>query len=476
MASSRQADLSLFQQRNNESCFIRPLGPQHRCSGGASTETVLHSPQTPKGNTSPASQHTLSRSTTNESVGPRTVVTIPTGIPQVLGFSSGNASTTSFPTSSTQEAGWRLPDSVRNVLQYQAKQYAPTTPRERSFVKQALTQSRVFDPEDGPIYSHCSECDSNGGPTDCQHPEDPRRYSVNLNPIPQDDLAFQHTRHPHSVPPTPKSRTPSSKLISRPAPSKASVTTKADIKLSLSPPSDNRKAFQALNDCSRIKRDTNIQIAHPHEMLAARHLSNFLDQNVQEGVATSYIVFTTHGTLLAYSSPLPVTVARNISALTGLTWRANDQAVLRGADIGPIPGGASLLKTLEITKADKGRHNNNLDNMICKFKSFLMAVQWIQNGFLLAAMIESEHPSAAAAAEKGKGRFEVGADGEGDEGDEAWEDEGVAEEGTSENEDDGGTTTKLSKKEKLFAKSQGLADAIREQWKTNGFKMPAGFR
>ncbi|KAL8946558.1 MAG: hypothetical protein Q9222_007065 [Ikaeria aurantiellina] len=465
MASLKQAHLPDFQHSDTESCFIRPLGPQHRYSGGASTETVLHLPRTRDENTPPASQLILSRTSTNESAGPRTVVTVPTGIPQVLGFHSGNASPTSFPTSVTQKPRWPLPDSVQNVLEYQAKQYAPSTPRERSFVKQTLTQNRVFDPEDGPIYSHCSECDPNGGPTDCQHPEDPKGYSNSLNPIPQDDLAFQHTRQPYVIPLLPKPRTPSSKLISRPSPSKAAITTEADIKLSLSPPSDHQKAFQALNHCSQIKRGEGKQVVHPHKMLAARYLSNFLDQNVQEGVATSYIVFTTHGTLLAYSSPLPVTTARNISGLTGLTWRANDQALLRGADIGPIPGGASLLKTLEITKAEQG---NNLDNMICEFKGFLMAVQWIQSGFLVVAMIGIDHQ-----AEKGKGRFEVGAASE-HEVDDAWEDEEAVIE-TNENEGDHGPT-KLSKKSKLFAKSQGLADAIREQWKTNEFKMPPGFR
>ncbi|KAI4233206.1 MAG: hypothetical protein L6R40_007129 [Gallowayella cf. fulva] len=208
-------------------------------------------------------------------------------------------------------------------------------------------------------------------------------------------------------------------------------------------------------------------------MLAARHLSNFLTQNVEAGVATSYIIFTTHGTLLGYSSALDVPVARNIAAITGLTWRANDSALLRGADIGPIPGGASLLKTLEITQAEKGP---GLFNMICEYKKFLMAVQWIKTGLLVAAMTEIDEPAAV----KGKGNFAVGAGSQQD-GDGAWEEEEEEEEeekegaveSTSEDEEDGADAP--TRQWKLFQKSQGLASALREQWRVDDFKLPSEF-
>ncbi len=177
-------------------------------------------------------------------------------------------------------------------------------------------------------------------------------------------------------------------------------------------------------------------------------------------------IFTTHGTLLGYSTPLAVTTARNIAAITGLTWRANDSALLRGTDIGPITGGASLLKTLEITQAEKGP---GLFNMICEYKRYLMSVQWIKPGFLLAAMTELNPQSVNV---KGKGKFSIGAGSE-PEGDEDWEDDGAVE-GTSEDEEHRGKVP--SKKSKLFQKSQALASALREQWKVDNFKMPPGFR
>ncbi|KAI4273449.1 MAG: hypothetical protein L6R38_006341 [Xanthoria sp. 2 TBL-2021] len=202
-------------------------------------------------------------------------------------------------------------------------------------------------------------------------------------------------------------------------------------------------------------------------MLAARHLSNFLTENVEPGVATSYIIFTTHGTLLGYSSPLPVTAARNIAATTGLTWRANDSALLRGADIGPLTGGANLQKILEITQAEKGP---GLFNMICAYKKYLMSVQWIKPGLLLAAMTELDEQAAAG---KGKGKFSIGAGDSEQEGGEEWEDEGAVEE-TSEDDDD--RAREPSKKSRLFQKSQAVASALREQWKVDDFKLPPGFR
>ncbi|KAL8814859.1 MAG: hypothetical protein Q9223_005951 [Gallowayella weberi] len=199
-------------------------------------------------------------------------------------------------------------------------------------------------------------------------------------------------------------------------------------------------------------------------MLAARHLSNFLTQNVEAGVASNYIIFTTHGTLLGYSSTINVTTARSIAAITGLTWRANDSALLRGADIGPIPGGASLLKTLEITQAEKGP---GLFNMICEYKKFLMAIQWVTKGILVAAMIELDEPPAV----KGKGLFAVGA-GSQQESDEAWDDERAVESTSEDGEDQAKSPSTQSK---LFQKSQGLASALREQWKVDGFKLPPNF-
>ncbi|KAL8716868.1 MAG: hypothetical protein Q9181_008385 [Wetmoreana brouardii] len=108
--------------------------------------------------------------------------------------------------------------------------------------------------------------------------------------------------------------------------------------------------------------------------------------------------------------------------------------------------------------------------MICEFKELLMAVQWVLPGFLVAAMIEND---VAAEAAKGKGGFELGAGGTGNDDDETLEDEEAVEE-TSEDEED--RAKQPTKQGKLFAKSQGLADALRKQWKLDEFKMPPGFR
>ncbi|KAL8675113.1 MAG: hypothetical protein Q9168_000484 [Polycauliona sp. 1 TL-2023] len=206
-------------------------------------------------------------------------------------------------------------------------------------------------------------------------------------------------------------------------------------------------------------------------MLAARHLSNFLTENVEPEVATSYIVFTTNGALLGYSSPLPVVTARNIAAITGATWRITDSALEHGTDIKPVTGSASLLKVLETTEAEKGR---GLFNFICEYKQYLMSVQWIKPELLMATMIEHNNEQVTAAG-KGKHGFSLGAAGSEHEDDEdGVEDEGAVEE-TSEDEEDDQAKAR-SKKSKLFQKSQGMASALREQWNLTNFKIPPGFR
>lgn len=149
----------------SEGSSSRPFGPHHRLSASSSAETVLHHPQTQKENARPTSSSTIYRTNTDESFLPRTVIGGPSGIPQVLGFTSRNTSATDFDASITQEANWPLPDSLAQVLSYQAKHYAPPKPKESSFAQQAQVQNRVFDPDHGPIYSHCTECDPSGGPT-----------------------------------------------------------------------------------------------------------------------------------------------------------------------------------------------------------------------------------------------------------------------------------------------------------------------
>lgn len=155
---------------------------------------------------------------------------------------------------------------------------------------------------------------------------------------------------------------------------------------------------------------------------------------------------------------------------------------MRGGEIPTLTGGASFLKTVAVTNADNGP---GLFNMICEYKDLIMAVQLIKDTFLAAAMIEADAPEPVPsdAVTQEEVRFVTGAAAIGDHDDEAWEDEGAVEE-TSEDEEDKAkaqaktqkeTSKEPTKQEKLFLKSQGLASAVREQWKVDGFKMPPGF-
>ncbi|KAL9000737.1 MAG: hypothetical protein Q9169_000773 [Polycauliona sp. 2 TL-2023] len=385
------------------------------------------------------------------------VIEVTSPLVQVLGIPPIDARRYHFDARETQKPRWRTPDNIQETLEYQERRYEPTLPKERSFENQR-PRDQSFDPNKGPVYSGCTQCDPAGGPTDCQHPEDPRKYTTELNPIPKGDPAFSRCRPAKALLFTPNKTNPGSKLISNPSPSKPL----------LSPETVSR------DDCSStltgIGCAKGLKVLQSGEMLAARHLSNFLTENVEPEVATSYIIFTTHGALLGYSSPLPVTTARNIAAITGTTWRITDAALVHGTDVKPAAGSASLLKVLETTQAEKA---SGLFNIICEYKQYLMSVQWIQPSMLLATMIEVDDQLPTAVANKGK--FSLGAGDSEQGGDEEWiEDEGAVEETSEDEEDD--RAKFLSKKLKLFHKSQGMASALREQWKTDGFKPPSGFR
>ncbi|KAL8834602.1 MAG: hypothetical protein Q9170_003678 [Blastenia crenularia] len=474
------------------------LSPYHQPSAASSTETVIHHPQ--KVDFPPGSHSALYRINSDDSYPPRTLSGGASGIPQFLGFPARDTSATDFKPSITQQADWKLPNSLEHVLEYQAEKYAPPEPRQASFAEQSKIQTRIFDPDCGSIYNHCTACDENGGPTDCQHPKDPKTYSLDLNPIREDDPAFSLGKHPDLSQVTPKKRSPGKKFISKPSivPSEATLTLEGGLRLTLSPPRDVSNAAEYLKDFFQSNIGNNKKLRHPHEMLSARHLSNFLTENVEEGVATSYIVFSLHGTLLGYSSPLPVKTARNIAALAGIAWRTNKQALLRDQKIPPLTGGASILKTVDVTKAEKGP---GLSNMICKYKELLMAIQWIKDDFLAAALIEADEPGnarddAASSKTRKVERAEAGSSATKHD-EEVWEDEEAIEE-TSEDEEDRvqaqsqnqvkgqakkptkeptrESNQEPSKEVKLFEKSQGLANAINGQWSVHGFKMPPGFR
>ena len=240
-------------------------------SPGSSTETILHHPsESRKKEISPASRSGLRRADTNESASSRTssnqsnqshkVIEINSCLKQVLGFPPLDAPQTHFDARLTQTPHWKTPKDIQKALEYQKGRHQAVLPRDRS-VENQRPQDRIFDPHKGAVYSACTQCDPAGGPTDCQHPEDPSNYSTELNPIPKGDPAFRRCGPVQSLPVTPES--PGSRLISKPLTSQAVVSPET-----------------ALSEACRPLLD---------EMLAARHLSNFLTENVELGIATSYM-------------------------------------------------------------------------------------------------------------------------------------------------------------------------------------------
>ncbi len=265
----------------------------------SSTETVLYHPVSSGEDILPGSSSglrwtatygpALSRVATDQSYQPPKVLRIHSGISQVLGFPPRDAPLNRFDAFTTQTANWRLPKNISEILQYQARHYAPGLPRHRSYEQQALAQNRIFDPEKGSIYSGCNECDPTGGPTDCQHPEDPTTYSTELNPIPKGDPAY-HLCHPaEPVPTNPERISPGSKLISKPSPSKAAVTPEDILSGGCRSSSAIRRAFRGLSGFAETIDARSRKAQQPDEMLSARHLSRFLTENVEPGVATSYM-------------------------------------------------------------------------------------------------------------------------------------------------------------------------------------------
>lgn len=274
----------------------RPKAPQRNEEANSSVETILHRPPTHTENLPP---HL-----------PSTIRGLPAGIHQVIGFPLRDTHRDSFNQAITQEANWPLPDSIVQGLKYQHNRYAPPQPRIYNSTVQSAQANRIFDPDDGTIYSHCSECDPSGGPTDCQHPADPP-YSTNLNPLPDDHPAFEFRKRIQWPPVTPKKASPVARFITKPSPSKVAVIKEHvspyspsldDQSPLLGSPTANRRGIL------RAQADLPVRSGpFPDEMLAARHLSNFLTENVEEGIVTSYVYVSCSMPLLILQLPLPFT-------------------------------------------------------------------------------------------------------------------------------------------------------------------------
>ena len=179
-------------------------------------------------------------------------------------------------------------------------------------------------------------------------------------------------------------------------------------------------------------------------------------------------VFAEHGNLLGYSEPLATKNARSTAAITSLTWRANARIFARDPKGEPMPANPHL-KTIKLSGAERVP---GLYNMVCEHNGLLMAVQWLKQGFLFAAMIEQDPPPPPPT----ETAFELGAQGtEGDDRDSVWTNEDVISENSEDEEERFKRANQPSKQEKLVAKSQGLAKALRVQFDMDNLDKPTGF-
>lgn len=163
MSSTKPFTVKHFADcKPSSSSSLRSLAHCHQPSAASSTETVVYYPQPQKENVRAPSKSASRFINTNAPGGPRTV-TVQSGIPLLLGFPTTDLCVTEFDTSITQKPHWSLPDHITQVLDHQKKRHGEPKPKEANFELQAKNRNRVFDPEHGKIYTHCNECDPNGG-------------------------------------------------------------------------------------------------------------------------------------------------------------------------------------------------------------------------------------------------------------------------------------------------------------------------
>lgn len=85
---------------------------------------------------------------------------------------------------------------------------------------------------------------------------------------------------------------------------------------------------------------------------------------------------------------MTIRTARKVAALAGLTWRANEVALLGGAD-GIVSASSALLKTLEIDAKDT---DGKLTNMVVEAEGMMAAVCDVKETILVAALAEVKNP------------------------------------------------------------------------------------
>ncbi|KAL9610171.1 MAG: hypothetical protein Q9167_005099 [Letrouitia subvulpina] len=409
--------------------------------------------------------------------GLRTYVGCPSIIPALISHPSPTRSDSHSVVSPARQND--LPRSVKLALEYQRKAYRQLEPDHDASKRQRDAEKRGFDPEAGSIYTRCSECDTNGGLTFCQHPEDPKEYSLEVNPSHHDDPIFhspvsRSSPLKRATPITPTKLPIRSNIIS---PASTSPVKVSGVTSSGSPfnkdcavPGQNlttaAATLQGLAETGTHRQD---------KMLVARQLSKFLSENVQEDVVSKYIIFTCHGTLLGYSDSITVKEARQLAAIGGLTWRTKESALPRDVGPGFITNVAPLFKKVNLKRSSQ---NGSLVNLVCESKQGqLISIQWIKNNFLIASILDAQATSDGDD-EKGKG-VAISED-------KASNDNKSIEESTKEpaeepeepEEPDGKAAqeqppepSKPSPQQILIWKSEGMAEALRQQ----DLVMPRGF-
>ena len=195
-------------------------------------------------------------------------------------------------------------------------------------------------------------------------------------------------------------------------------------------------------------------------------------------------VFTDHGTLLGYSDGTLVKYARKASALTALTWRLNEAAMLGNPTQAAISSiSAAPLTTIE-TAATKG--GEELQMMVTEVDDMTLVVEHVKERLLLASMKETAEvykgvkQAEANGNDSGNGSVTSGGVEGGESGTSVGEgglSTGPAAGGSAESDKsasaDGSGAEAFTELQILRLKTEGLRDALRADLKD--FKMPKTF-
>ncbi|MCJ1461578.1 hypothetical protein MMC07_000175 [Pseudocyphellaria aurata] len=223
-----------------------------------------------------------------------------------------------------------------------------------------------------------------------------------------------------------------------------------------------------------------------YEMFKSDALSALLSENTDEN-ASHYVVFTSRGTLLGHSGKMSIRTGRKVAALAGLTWRANEAALLSGVEL-LLSASSSLLKTIA---AEPNETDGTLAYMVAESEGMLAAVYYVQETILVAALAPIKAPTRkknAAKAEKAdsfkdepatspttsSGNEEASPKGSPDRD---FQDDASSVKGKAREIDEVKRILEqpkpgYSQQQILTWKAEGMAEALREDLR--GFKLPEG--